>query len=100
MFDRALPEEQGVRSEGILRFLEEMKEKHLHMHAMMILRHGKVIYEASFAPWSKDNLHMLFSLSKSFTSTAVGFAVQDGLLSLTDKLVDFFPEHLTGAPCE
>ena len=100
MFIHTTPEEQGVSSNGILRFLEEMKEKHLHMHAMMILRHGKVIYEASFAPWSQDNLHMLFSLSKSFTSTAVGFAVQDGLLSLTDKLVDFFPEHLPAGPCE
>ena len=100
MFIHTAPEEQGVRGEGILRFLDEMKEKHLHMHAMMMLRHGKVIYEASFAPWSQDNLHMLFSLSKSFTSTAVGFAVQDGLLSLTDKLVDFFPEHLPAGPCE
>ena len=100
MFVRTTPEEAGVRSEGVLRFLDEMKEKHLHMHDMMMLRHGKVFYEASFAPWSQKNLHMLFSLSKSFTSTAVGFAVQDGLLSLTDKLVDFFPEHLPAGPCE
>ena len=100
MFQRVLPEEAGVRSEGIVRFLDEMKEKHLHMHAVMILRHGKVIAEASFAPWCQNRLHMLFSLSKSFTSTAVGFAVQDGLLRVTDKLTDFFPEHLPAAPCE
>ena len=100
MMIRITPEEAGVRREGILRFLEEMKEKHLHMHDMMMLRHGKVFYEASFAPWSRDNLHMLFSLSKSFTSTAVGFAVQEGLLSLTDRLVDFFPELLPAGPCE
>lgn len=100
MLVRITPEEAGVRREGILRFLNEMKEKHLHMHDMMLLRHGKVFYEASFAPWNQNNLHMLFSLSKSFTSTAVGFAVQDGLLSLTDKLVDFFPEHLPAGPCE
>ena len=42
MFTRIAPEEAGVRREGILRFLDEMKEKHLHMHAMMMLRHGKV----------------------------------------------------------
>ena len=98
MFTAVSPEEAGVRSEGIIRFLDDMKARHLHMHAMMILRHGKVIAEASFAPWSKDNLHMLFSLSKSFTSTAVGFAVQDGLLRVEDRLIDFFPELLPSSP--
>lgn len=100
MFTRIQPEAAGVRSEGIVRFLDDMRAKRLHMHDMMILRHGQVIAEASFAPWSKDNLHMLYSLSKSFTSTAVGFAVQEGLLKLTDRVVDFFPEYLPAAPCE
>ena len=100
MFEHITPESAGVRGEGIVRFLDDMKAKRLHMHAMMILRHGKVIAEASFAPWSKDNPHMLFSLSKSFTSTAVGFAVQDGLLSVDDRLIDFFPDLLPAAPCE
>ncbi|MBQ3815750.1 MAG: beta-lactamase family protein, partial [Clostridia bacterium] len=100
MFAYTTPEKAGVRSEGIIRFLDDMKAKRLHMHAMMILRHGEVIAEASFAPWSGDNLHMLFSLSKSFTSTAVGFAVQDGLLRVTDRLVDFFPDLLPAQPCE
>jgi CubicO group peptidase (beta-lactamase class C family) len=100
MFPTVTPEEAGVKSEGIIRFLDEMEQKRLHMHALMILRHGKCIAEASFAPWSRNNLHMLFSLSKSFTSTAVGFAAQDGLLNVTDRLVDFFPEYLPAEPCE
>ena len=100
MFDHITPESAGVRGEGIVRFLDDMKAKRLHMHDLMILRHERVIAEASFAPWSKDNLHMLFSLSKSFTSTAVGFAVQDGLLRVEDRLIDFFPELLPAEPCE
>jgi len=100
MFEHIAPEEAGVRSEGIVRFLDSMKEKHLHLHDMIILRRGRVIAEASFAPWSKDRLHMLFSLSKSFTSTAVGFAVQDGLLKVTDRLTSFFPELLPAPRCE
>ena len=100
MLNHCAPEEAGVRSEGIMDFLDDMKQKHLHLHGLMILRHGQVIAHASFAPWRSGDLHMLFSLSKSFTSTAVGFAVQDGLLRLTDKLVDFFPEHLPCKPCE
>ena len=100
MFERSTPAREGVSSSGIIRFLDEMKAGGLHMHDMMILRHGKVILESDFAPWSGKNLHMLFSLSKSFTSTAIGFAVQDGLLKLTDRLVDFFPEFLPAGPCE
>ena len=100
MFEYCKPEEAGVDSRGIVRFLDEMKEKHLHMHNVMMLRHGKVIVDTSFEPWSRDRKHMLFSLSKSFTSTAVGFAAQDGLLKTDDRLIDFFPELLTNEPCE
>ena len=100
MFLRTQPEALGVDSRGIVRFLDEMKQKGLHLHSMMMLRHGKVIMEADSSPWSKQDLHMLFSLSKSFTSSAVGFAVQDGLLQLTDRLIDFFPDYLPAAPCE
>ena len=100
MWKTCAPEEAGVRSEGILAFVREMEEKHLHLHALMMLRHGQVIARADFAPYSQEHLHMLFSLSKSFTSTAVGFAVQDGLLTVEDHLVDFFPELLPAAPCE
>ena len=97
---RCAPEAMGVRREAIEAFLKDMQEKRLHMHAFKILRHGQEIARGDFAPWSEDNLHMLFSLSKSFTSTAVGFAVQDGLLKVTDHLTDFFPEYLPALPCE
>lgn len=100
MFPVTAPSSVGVQSEGIIRFLDDMREQHLHLHKLLILRHGKKIAETAYAPWSNDKPHMLFSLSKSFTSTAVGFAVQDGLLSLTDRLVDFFPEYLPAEPCE
>ena len=99
MFEHCLPEELGVDSRGIIGFLDEMRDK-LHLHNVMMLRHGKVMIDESFAPWSRDKKHMLFSLTKSFTSTAVGFAAQDGLLSVDDRLIDFFPEYLSNPPCE
>ena len=100
MFEHCLPEELGVDSRGIIGFLDEMRDKGLHLHNVMMLRHGKVMIDESFAPWSRDKKHMLFSLTKSFTSTAVGFAAQDGLLSVDDRLIDFFPEYLSNPPCE
>ena len=59
----------------------------------MMLRHGNIFAEGSFRPYKEEELHTLFSFSKSFTSTAVGFAVQDGLLSLEDHVMDFFPDQ-------
>ena len=99
-FPTCAPEDVGVSSAGLLRFVEEMREKRLHLHSLLMLRHGKELCRAYFAPYRPENRHMLFSLSKSFTSTALGFAVQDGLLTLDDLLVDFFPDLLPAAPCE
>ena len=100
MLEHCRPEDVHVDSVGIVRFLDDMKERKLHMHSVMMLRHGKVILDISYAPWSRDLKHMLFSLNKSFTSTAVGFAVQDGLLTVEDRVIDYFPELLTSLPCE
>lgn len=89
-----------MKSAGLIAFLRDMQEKRLHMHALMVLRHGKPIAQARFAPWDEAQPHMLYSLSKSFTSTAVGFAVQEGLLRTDDRLVSFFPEYFPAPPCE
>ena len=60
----------------------------------MLVRHGKVISEGWWKPYSPDLKHTMYSLSKSFTSTAVGFAVQEKLLTVNDKVISFFPEEV------
>lgn len=97
---RTTPEEAGVESAAIGRMLDGFLEKGVGVHGIMLLRHGKVFAEGWYAPYRPDLTHMLFSLSKSFTSTAIGFAVQEGLLSIEDRVVDFFPEKLSCRPCE
>lgn len=96
----ALPTEMGVEPSAILTLLDRLEEHHIGMHGLMILRHGKVLAEGWWKPYRPEYPHQLFSLSKSFTSTAIGFAVQEGLLTLEDKLVSFFPEKLPCRPCE
>src|SRR5690554_6396687 len=91
---RSTPESQGVDSAAISRLLDYFAEKELEIHSIMLLRNGKVIAEGWWDPYSADRPHMLFSLSKSFTSTAIGFAVQEGLLTVDDKVCDFFPDQL------
>lgn len=91
---RSTPEAQGVATEGIVRFLEAIEDKDLEIHSFMMLRHGKVISEAWWYPYKRDVTHIMHSMSKTATSTAIGFAVQENLLSVDDKVISFFPDDL------
>src|SRR4051812_3560732 len=79
---RSTPEAEGILSESILAFIRSVEKSNLGLHSIMVVRHGKVVAEGWWDPYKPDLRHMLFSLSKSFTSTAVGFAVADGLLTV------------------
>lgn len=91
---RSIPEAEGVSSKHILAFLDSVAERRHELHSFMFLRHGKVIAEGWWNPYEPELKHTLNSVSKSFTSTAVGFAVSEGKLSLEDKVISFFPEYL------
>jgi CubicO group peptidase (beta-lactamase class C family) len=91
---RSIPEDEGVSSRGIINFLDAVSKSKNELHSIMFLRHGKVIAEGWWNPYRADLKHTLYSTSKSFTSTAVGFAVSEKLLSVDDKVISFFPEYL------
>jgi len=91
---RSSPEGQGVSSQGILAFLEAVAQSKHEFHSFMMLRHGHVIAEGWWSPYRAQARHMLYSLSKSFTSSAVGFAVTEGKLTVDDKVIRFFPGDL------
>ncbi|MDL2221401.1 beta-lactamase family protein [Parabacteroides sp. OttesenSCG-928-N08] len=91
---RSAPELQGVNSEGIIDFIEAIEESGIELHSLMIMRHGKVITEGWWYPFRSSFNHLVHSVSKSFTSTAIGFAVQEGLLHVDDKVISFFPNDL------
>lgn len=90
--ERSIPEQEGVSSAGLLSFLDAIEKSKIDFHSIMILRHGKVIAEGWWAPYAAPLKHTLYSLSKSFTSTAVGLAINEGKLKLTDPVLSFFPE--------
>src|SRR5580693_5883897 len=91
---RSTPEAEGVSSAGILRFIEAVEKSKNELHSFMILRHGKVIAEGWWYPYKSSLRHTLYSASKTFTSTAIGFAVTENRLKLTDKVISFFPNDL------
>ena len=91
---RSVPEAEGVSSNDIIQFLDAASKSKTEFHSFMLLRHGKVIAEGWWNPYRADLKHTMYSCSKSFTATAVGFAVQEKKLSLNDKVVSFFPHDL------
>lgn len=95
---RSSPERQGVSSSGILAFIEAADQTIDQMHSFMLVRHGHVIAEAWWNPYDAQTPHVLYSLSKSFTSTAVGLAIAEGKLSLDDQVLKFFPEEAPTEP--
>jgi CubicO group peptidase (beta-lactamase class C family) len=95
---RSTPEEQGIPSSAILGFVEGAEQKVSAVHSFMVVRHGHVVAEGWWSPYAADEPHVLFSLSKSFTSTAVGLAISEGKLSLDDTLLEIFPDEAPAHP--
>lgn len=91
---RATPESQGVKSEAIAEAFQKIKDKGYDVHGLMIMRNGYVIAEHWWAPYAPEYQHAMYSATKTFTALAVGFAVQEGLLNVSDKVVKFFPDLL------
>lgn len=95
---RSAPEAQGVSSSGVLYFVEAAESDIDALHSFMLLRHGHVVAEGWWSPYNAESPHSLYSLSKSFTSTAVGLAISEGKLSLDDEVLNFFPEDAPSDP--
>lgn len=91
---RSTPEEQGVSSQAILNFVEAVENSNHELHSFMVVRHGNVIAEGWWNPYKPELKHTMYSTSKSFTSTAIGLAVSENLISVSDKVISFFPEDL------
>lgn len=84
----------GVSARSIAALLNRLEAQSVELHSVMVVRHGHVVAEGWRAPYSAERPHSLYSLTKSFTSVAVGLAIADGLLSLDDRVVDVLPDHV------
>lgn len=97
---RSTPETEGVDSKGVLAFVDALEKKIDAVHSFMLVRHGKVVAEGWWSPYRAEDAHIMYSVSKSFAATAVGFAAQEKLLSLTDTIVSRFPDLAPKEPHE
>jgi CubicO group peptidase (beta-lactamase class C family) len=97
---RDTPEAQGVSARDVLSFVEAADQSIDSLHSVLIVRHGRVVAEGWWAPYAAESPHSLYSLSKSYTATAVGLAVAEGKLSPDDELVKLFPDEAPPAPSQ
>lgn len=95
---RSTPERQGISSSDLLAFVEAADKEIDAMNGLVVVRHGNVVAEGWWRPYDAQTQHILYSLSKSFTSTAVGLAISEGKFSLDDEVLKFFPEDAPAEP--
>lgn len=100
---RATPESRGIASADLLALVDALDahgdaKRADGVHSVMVVRHGHVVLEGWWAPYAAGHRHQLYSLSKSFTSTAVGIARAEGRLSIDDPVTTFFPEECPSEP--
>jgi len=95
--ERARPADEGVSQVFLTRFVKALGSSKAHMRGFVLLRHGKVVAEQYWEPYAAEHKNWVYSVSKSFTATAVGMAYDEGLLRPEDKVLAFFPEIDAGA---
>ena len=87
------PEAVGISSKNVSDFYKELESYNLSTHSVVMARGDCVFSECYYAPFNNKFLHRMYSVSKSFVSVAIGFCLQDGLLSIDDPIMKFFPEY-------
>lgn len=86
------PSKQGVNPRAIMSFIDEIERENIEMHSLVIIKNGYIVAEGYWKPYTADRLHELYSATKVFISMAIGFAIDEGLLSLDDTLYKIFPD--------
>ena len=94
-FERCTPEEVGIPSSAVMKFLDRVEMTGIELHSIMMLRHGKVFAEGWWRPFAPNLKHSMFSFTKSLLSTAIGFAEQEGKLSLDERVADILSDKIS-----
>jgi CubicO group peptidase (beta-lactamase class C family) len=99
LLPRSTPESQSVPSAAISRLIAALDGID-HVHTLTVVRHGHVITEATWAPYDRDLPTAMYSVSKSFTSIAVGLAIAEGRFAIDDRIVDLIPDAAPQKPSD
>ena len=92
-FTKMLPEEAGIPSSCIKKLILALDEKEIPMHSLLIMKDDKLVFEKYYAPYQRDTLHRMFSISKSFSAIGISLLEDEGKISIDDPIVKYFPEY-------
>lgn len=95
IFTYGTPESVGISSAALADMFEELRDSRFLSHSFLVARHGRIVSEGYFAPFTKDSFHRMYSTTKTFVATAIGLLIDEGRVSLDDKIVKFFPDKVT-----
>ncbi len=96
IFEKDLPQNVGIEPSKIKKILETLDKKDIPMHSLLIMKDDKLVFEKYYAPYKRDTLHRMFSISKSFSAASIALLSMEGKLSIDDKICDYFPEYVSG----
>lgn len=97
MFKKITPEQAGISSETVIKFIKALEKRGAATHGLLFMRGDKIFTEAYWKPFHKEFQHRMYSQTKSFVGIAIGLLEEEGKLSLDDKILDYFPEKIDGA---
>jgi CubicO group peptidase (beta-lactamase class C family) len=92
---QSTPEQEGIPSGAVSAFIDYVETRGIYMHSYILVRNGNIASEGYWAPYHKDRHHAMYSVTKTFLSMAIGIMAGEGLISLDDKAVDYFPEKIS-----
>lgn len=89
-----------IDSQGIEGFLNALEAENVELNSLMILVHGEVVFETWYEPYRPEIPHSMHSFTKGLTSTAIGFLVEEGRVTLDDPVISYFRDKAPESPSE
>ena len=96
MFEKITPEQAGISSEKVIKFIEKLEKRGARTHAILFMKGDKIFAEGYWKPFHQDFCHRMYSQTKSFVGIAIGLLEEEGKLSLDDTIASYFPEKIDG----
>ena len=96
MFKTVTPEQAGISSRAVSKFLRKLEERGEYMHGVLMMRGEHIFSECYWAPYHRDSIHRMYSQTKSFVGIALGLLEEEGKIRLDEPLASYFPEKIQG----
>lgn len=94
LFEKITAEQAGLSSKDVESLLRFYERNGIVMHSLLLMKGDKLFGEYYWAPFTQEYCHRMYSQTKSYVGVAIGLLIDEGKISLDDKLVDFFPEKI------